>query len=50
MPLPMSFRETNYLSDVMEKFFSCIDVTEGFPFLVPKLPPFYDRWTQRRRP
>jgi hypothetical protein len=30
-------------SDVTEKFFVRVDVTEEFPFLVTKLLPYYDR-------
>jgi hypothetical protein len=34
---------TNRNSDVTEKFFVRVDVTEKFPFLVTKLSPYYDR-------
>jgi hypothetical protein len=36
-----SYRNRN--TDVMEKFFVRVDVTEEFPFLVTKLSPYYDR-------
>ena len=34
---------TNRTTDVTEKFFVRVDVTEEFPFLVTKLAPYYDR-------
>jgi hypothetical protein len=34
---------TNRQTDVTEKFFSRVDVTEEFPFLITKLSPYYDR-------
>ena len=34
---------TNRTTDVTEKFFVRVDVTEAFPFLVTKLSPYYDR-------
>ena len=34
---------TNRNTDVMEKFFTRVDVTEEFPFLVTKLSPYFDR-------
>jgi PatG C-terminal len=34
---------TNRQTDVVEKFFVRVDVTEEFPFLVTKLTPYYDR-------
>jgi hypothetical protein len=34
---------TNRNTDVTEKFFCRVDVTEEFPFLVTKLSPYYDR-------
>ncbi len=34
---------TNRNTDVVEKFFVRVDVTEQFPFLVTKLSPYYDR-------
>jgi len=37
------FSFTNRSSDVTEKSFVRVDVTEMFPFLVTKLSPFYDR-------
>jgi PatG C-terminal len=37
------FSYTNRTTDVTEKFFVRVDVTEQFPFLVTKLSPYYDR-------
>jgi hypothetical protein len=37
------FSYTNRDTDVTEKFFVRVDVTEEFPFLVTKLSPYYDR-------
>jgi len=37
------FSYTNRNTDVVEKFFVRVDVTEEFPFLVTKLLPYYDR-------
>ena len=37
------FSYTNRQTDVTEKHFVRVDVTEEFPFLVTKLSPFYDR-------
>jgi hypothetical protein len=37
------FSYTNRMTDVVEKFFTRVDVTEEFPFLVTKLSPYYDR-------
>jgi cyclic patellamide precursor peptide PatG len=37
------FGFTNRSTDVMEKFFVRVDVTEEFPFLVSKLSPYFDR-------
>jgi PatG C-terminal len=37
------FSYTNRATDVTEKFFLRVDVTEEFPFLVTKLSPYYDR-------
>ena len=34
---------TNRQTDVAEKFFTRVDVTEEFPFLVTKMSPYYDR-------
>jgi hypothetical protein len=34
---------TNRQTDVVEKYFVRVDVTEEFPFLVTKLSPYYDR-------
>jgi hypothetical protein len=36
-----SFRNRN--TDVAEKLFTRVDVTEKFPFLVTKMSPYYDR-------
>jgi hypothetical protein len=37
------FSYTNRNTDVTEKFFVRVDVTEEFPFLITKLSPYYDR-------
>jgi hypothetical protein len=37
------FSFTNRETDVTEKYFVRVDVTEEFPFLVTKLSPYYDR-------
>ena len=37
------FSFTHRSTDVMEKFFTRVDVTEEFPFLVTKMSPYYDR-------
>jgi hypothetical protein len=37
------FSYTNRNTDVTEKYFVRVDVTEEFPFLVTKLSPYYDR-------
>jgi hypothetical protein len=37
------FSFTNRATDVVEKMFTRVDVTEQFPFLVTKLSPYYDR-------
>lgn len=37
------FSFTHRSTDVIEKFFCRVDVTEEFPFLVTKLSPYYDR-------
>jgi PatG C-terminal len=37
------FAYTNRNTDVTEKFFVRVDVTEEFPFLVTKMSPYYDR-------
>ena len=37
------FTYTNRATDVPEKYFVRVDVTEEFPFLVTKLSPYYDR-------
>jgi hypothetical protein len=37
------FSYTSRNTDVVEKFFVRVDVTEQFPFLVTKLSPYYDR-------
>jgi hypothetical protein len=41
--LDVIFNYTNRNTDVTEKFFVRVDVTEEFPFLVTKLSPYYDR-------
>jgi cyclic patellamide precursor peptide PatG len=38
------FSYTNRNTDVTEKFFVRVDVTEEFPFLVTKMSPYYDRY------
>lgn len=37
------FSFTNRATDVIEKFFTRVDVTEEFPFLVTKMSPYFDR-------
>ncbi|MGH8627538.1 MAG: hypothetical protein ACREYC_20475 [Gammaproteobacteria bacterium] len=37
------FSYTHRQTDVSEKFFVRVDVTEEFPFLVTKMSPYYDR-------
>lgn len=37
------FSYTNRQTDVMEKYFVRVDVSEEFPFLVTRLSPYYDR-------
>lgn len=37
------FSYTNRQTDVVEKYFVRVDVTEEFPFLVSKMSPYYDR-------
>jgi hypothetical protein len=37
------FSFTNRTSDVVSKYFTRVDVTECFPFLVTKMGPYYDR-------
>jgi len=37
------FAYTDRATDVVEKFFVRVDVTQEFPFLVTKLSPYYDR-------
>jgi hypothetical protein len=41
--LDVVFSFTNRQTDVTEKFFVRVNVTEEFPFLVTKLSPYYDR-------
>jgi hypothetical protein len=41
--LDVIFSYTNRQTDVTEKYFVRVDVTEEFPFLVTKLSPYYDR-------
>jgi hypothetical protein len=38
------FTYTNRQTDVAERFFCRVDVTEEFPFLFSKLAPYYERW------
>ena len=37
------FSFTDRATDVVEKFFTRVDVTEEFPFLVTKMSPYFDR-------
>lgn len=37
------FSFTNRATDVVDKFFTRVDVTEEFPFLVTKISPYFDR-------
>jgi len=37
------FSFTNRSTDVVEKMFTRVDVTEEFPFLVTKMSPYFDR-------
>jgi hypothetical protein len=37
------FTFTNRATDVDERYFVRVDVTEEFPFLVTKISPYYDR-------
>ncbi|MBC8066939.1 MAG: S8 family serine peptidase [Deltaproteobacteria bacterium] len=41
--LDVIFSFTGRVSDITEKFFVRVDVSEQFPFLVSKLAPYYDR-------
>ena len=41
--LDVIYSFTNRSTDVTEKFFCRVDVTDEFPFLVTKLSPYYDR-------
>jgi len=41
--LDVIFSYTHRQTDVTEKYFARVDVTEEFPFLVTKLSPYYDR-------
>jgi len=41
--LDVIFAYTNRNTDVVDKFFVRVDVTDEFPFLVTKLSPYYDR-------
>ncbi len=41
--LDVIFSYTNRNTDVVEKWFCRVDVTDEFPFLVSKLSPYYDR-------
>jgi len=37
------FSFTDRKTDVTEKYFTRVDVSEEFPFLVTKMSPYYDR-------
>jgi hypothetical protein len=37
------FSYTNRNTDYTEKFFTRVDITEEFPFLVTRMSPYYDR-------
>jgi PatG C-terminal len=37
------FSYTNRNTDVVDKWFVRVDVTDEFPFLVTRLSPYYDR-------
>jgi hypothetical protein len=37
------FSFTNRATDVVKKFFTRVDVTEEFPFLVTRMSPYFDR-------
>jgi hypothetical protein len=41
--MDVSFSYSNRQTDVAEKYFVRVDVTEEFPFLVTKMSPYYDR-------
>ena len=41
--LDVIFSYTNRNTDVVDKYFVRVDVTDEFPFLVTKLSPYYDR-------
>ena len=41
--LEVIFAYTNRNTDVVDKYFTRVDLTEEFPFLVTKLSPYYDR-------
>ena len=41
--LDMIFSYTNRNTDVVDKCFVRVDVTEEFPFLVTKMSPYYER-------
>lgn len=41
--LDVIFSYTNRNTDVIEKYFTRVDVSEEFPFLVTKMSPYYDR-------
>jgi hypothetical protein len=42
--LDVIFSYSNRNTDVLDKCFVRVDVTDEFPFLVTKLSPYYDRW------
>ena len=41
--LDVIFAYTHRKTDVVEKYFVRVDVTEEFPFLITKMSPYYDR-------
>ena len=38
----------NRNTNVADIYFTRVDITEEFPFLVTKLSPYYDRWVSDR--
>ena len=45
--LEVIFSYTHRSTDVVDKCFVRVDVTDQFPFLVTKLSPFFDRWERK---
>jgi PatG C-terminal len=41
--IDVMFSHAKHTTDVTEKFFVCVGVTEEFPFLVTKMSPYYER-------